>query len=56
MHYTPTPTEDILEIQGEVNVSGEESAASEANHVCICTPTHPSIPSLSSSYIISYIS
>ena len=46
MRYTPTPTENMLEVQGEGNVSGEESAASGANHVCTRTPTNPSIPSL----------
>ena len=49
------PTENMMEIQGDVNSRDEESAISEAKRECVRTPTHPSIPSLSSSKMMSYI-
>ena len=52
---TSPSTENMVEIQGEGNVRGKKSAGSEANHVCKRTARHPSIPSLSSSKITSYI-
>ena len=55
MLYPFTPTENMLEIQGELNGSREEITRSEAKRVFIRTPTHPSFPSLSSSNMMSYI-
>ena len=45
----------MVEIKIEGGGSGEESEISEANHMCARTPTHPSLPSISSSNMMSYI-
>ena len=45
----------MVQIQGKGNDSREESAKFEAKRACARTPIHPSIPSLSSSNMISSI-
>ena len=54
-NFSSPPTENMVEIQGERNVSGEESARSEAKRTCAHTSKHPSLPSLSISKMMSYI-
>ena len=53
--FSSPPTENMVEIKVERNVSGEESARSEAKRTCAHTSKHPSLPSLSISKMMSYI-
>ena len=55
MHYPPTPTENMVEIQGDGSGSRKDRSISEEKRACACTPTHPYLLPLSISNMMSYI-
>ena len=55
MHY-PSPINIFMkELQGEGHGSREDSSISKVNRLCLRTPIHPSLTSLSTSKLMSYI-